>query len=212
MEKLFLPMNCQRFSHISDGSMEVTLIFVILSTILLWAVIGSKGNWALKMAAIFVTLMFSLNIMRSLENLSGWPSEDDLPNQFLVHWVMVEEPSKEFKTDGGIYLWVQNLDNETYEVLEFFKNNEDFQPRAYRLDYSAELHEMALKMRLRLLDGRPILGMNEEEFNELNSPDRLLQMLLEDNKKKQIGSIHNDDSDDLFFCELPPSGAQQKQD
>jgi hypothetical protein len=192
--------------------MEVTLIFVILSTILLWAVIGSKGNWALKMAAIFVTLMFSLNIMRSLENLSGWPSEDDLPNQFLVHWVMVEEPSKEFKTDGGIYLWVQNLDNETYEVLEFFKNNEDFQPRAYRLDYSAELHEMALKMRLRLLDGRPILGMNEEEFNELNSPDRLLQMLLEDNKKKQIGSIHNDDSDDLFFCELPPSGAQQKQD
>ena len=205
-------MNYQNPLHISDGSMEVTLIFVILSTILLWAVIGSKGNWALKMAAIFVTLMFSLNIMRSLENLSGWPSEDDLPNQFLVHWVMVEEPSKEFKTDGGIYLWVQNLDNETYEVLEFFKNNEDFQPRAYRLDYSAELHEMALKMRLRLLDGRPILGMKEEEFNELNSPDRLLQMLLEDNKKKQIGSIHNDDSDDLFFCELPPSGAQQKQD
>ena len=203
-------MNYQNPLHISDGSMEVTLIFVILSTILLWAVIGSKGNWTLKMAAIFVTLMFSLNIMRSLENLSGWPSEDDLPNQFLVHWVMVEEPSKEFKTDGGIYLWVQNLDNETYEVLEFFKNNEDFQPRAYRLDYSAELHEMALKMRLRLLDGRPILGMNEEEFNELNSPDRLLQLLLEDNKKKQIGSIHNDDSDDLFFYELPPSGAQQK--
>ena len=71
-------------------------------------------------------LMFSLNIVRSLENLSGWPSGGVLPDQFLVHWVLVEEPSKELKNDGGIYFWVQNLDNETYKVLEFFKNNKDF--------------------------------------------------------------------------------------
>jgi hypothetical protein len=191
--------------------MEVVLIFVILVSILLWGVIGSKGHWGLKMMAIFATLMFSLNMARSLDDLRGWPTEQELPEKFLIHWVMVKEPDKSTEDDGGVYIWVQTLSSDENSTLKFFQTDETLEPRAYRMEYSVEMHELALNMKARLLEGRPILGMNEEQFNGENSPDSLLEGLLQDGKKKQIGTIHNeDDSQGLYFYELPPSGAELK--
>ena len=120
--------------------MEVVLIFIVLSSILLWGVIGSKGHWGLKMVAIFATLMFSLNIMRSLDNLKGWPTAEELPERFLIHWVVVKEPDKVEKADGGIYLWVRDIDPDNDSSLKFFQKDESLEPRAYRLEYSIEMH------------------------------------------------------------------------
>ena len=191
--------------------MEVVLIFIVLSSILLWGVIGSKGHWGLKMVAIFATLMFSLNIMRSLDNLKGWPTAEELPERFLIHWVVVKEPDKIEKEDGGIYLWVRDIDPDNDSSLKFFQKDESLEPRAYRLEYSIEMHEVAIKMKEKLLEGSPILGMNEEAFGDENSPDQLLEGLLQDERKKRIGTIHSEDeSQNLYFYELPPSNSESK--
>ena len=46
-------MNYPNLSQGTLGNMEVTLIYVILSIVLLWFVIGAKGKWTIKMFAIF---------------------------------------------------------------------------------------------------------------------------------------------------------------
>jgi hypothetical protein len=188
--------------------MSIVFIYIILSTILLWFVIGSKGNWALKAAVILITLMFSLNIQRSLDNLSGWPTSDELPEKFLVHWVLVEEPNDTLDEEGGIYLWVNDISEEDEEESwEFFQYNRGSEPRAYKLPYSIDRHEMILKMKERLLAGLPIIGMSEGEHDELSTPNELLNSLLSKERKEEIGSIRDiDSSEELYFYELPPSG------
>ena len=90
--------------------MGITISFIILGTILLWFLIEADGKWLPKVFAILITLMFSLNVARSFNNLSGWASDDDLPEKFLIHWVLVKEPSKAGGDTGGIYVWVSNLE------------------------------------------------------------------------------------------------------
>ena len=190
--------------------MEVTFIYIILSAILLWFVIGSKGKWPIKMFAIFATLMFSLNIARSLDNLYGWATTEYLPTKFLVHWVMVKEPDDSLDIDGNIYLWVNDLSGDPKDTWEFFEYNRELEPRAYSLPYSLEMHEISIKMKERLKRGEPVVGMSDDEHDKLNSPDQLLKSLLDKEKKKQLGSIHSYDSDELFFYGLPPSNLETK--
>jgi hypothetical protein len=189
---------------------EVTFIYIILSAILLWFVIGSSGKWSIKMFAIFATLMFSLNIARSLDNLSGWATTDHLPPKFLVHWIMVKEPDDSLDIDGNIYLWVNDLSGEPEDTWEFFNYDRELEPRAYSLPYSLEMHEISIKMKIRLKRGDPVVGMFDNEHDKLNSPGQLLKSLLDKEKKKQIGSIHSDDSNELFFYGLPPSSVEIK--
>jgi len=188
--------------------MGIVFLYIILSTILLWFVIGSRGNWALKAAVILITLMFSLNIQRSLDNLSGWPTNDELPEKFFVHWVLIKEPNDVVDENGSIYLWVNDIGEEgEEETLEFFQYNRESEPRVYRLPYSIDRHEMILKMKERLLTGLLIIGMSKGGRDELNAPDELLNSLLSRERKKEIGSIRDIDSyEEFYFYELPLSG------
>lgn len=201
---------CQNLLRSLSGNMEVTFIYIILSTLLLWFVIGSKGKWAIKAFAIFATLMFSLNISRSLNNLSGWATADALPPKFLVHWVLVKEPDDSLDIDGAIYLWVNDISGKSESTWEFFEYDKQAEPRAHSLPYSLEMHEISIKMKERLKKGEPVVGMSDDEHNLLNSPDQLLKSLLDKEKKKQLGSIHSYDSDELFFYGLPPSNLETK--
>ena len=171
---------------------------------MLWFVIGARGNWAIKMLAIFVTLMFSLNIARSLDNLAGWPSSEELPAKFIIHWVLVKEPNKILKTDGGIYLWVNDLNSNREESWEFFQYDHELDPRVYYVSYSLEMHEISMKIREKLKAGEPVVGMSETEMGELNSPGQLLKSLVDEDKRKELGSVHSPDAEGLFFYQLPP--------
>ncbi len=74
--------------------MILTIAFILLSAIILWFVIGSKGQWHLKAVCIALTLYFSLSLSKSLHDVAGWPSGERLPDKFEIHWGLVEEPDK----------------------------------------------------------------------------------------------------------------------
>ena len=74
--------------------MSIALTFFIISSLLLWIVIGSKGHWGLKAVTIAFVLYFCLSINLSLSNLLGWPSDQSLPEEFQVHWIEIKEPNK----------------------------------------------------------------------------------------------------------------------
>ena len=40
----------------------------------------------------------------------GWPTAQEIPEEFRLIWVAIDEPDKMTKNQGGIYLWVKSVD------------------------------------------------------------------------------------------------------
>ena len=124
--------------------MSITLAFILLTSLILWFVIGSKGLWRLKAATILLTLYLCLSVNFSLDNLMGWPSSQQPPKEFRVHWVVIKEPNKKTGDKGDVYVWVTDMNPKEKDDGSFFISfaNENMRkPRSYRLEYSKELHK-----------------------------------------------------------------------
>ena len=145
--------------------MSIPFAFFILSSLLLWLLIGAKGHWLLKASVISFVLYFCLSIDFSLENLLGWPSDQSLPEKFQVHWIEIKEPNKKTREPGAIYVWDTNLNqNEKKDesggwrkLFVSVQNYDPREPRAYRIAYSKEDHKEADKA-LGLIKGGSKVG------------------------------------------------------
>lgn len=144
--------------------MSITLAFILLTSLILWFVIGSKGLWRLKAATILLTLYLCLSVNFSLENLMGWPSGQQPPKEFRVHWVVIKEPNKKTGDKGDVYVWVTDMNPKEKDDGSFFISfaNENMRkPRSYRLEYSKELHEDGQKALEMIMGGQAVMGTNE---------------------------------------------------
>jgi len=144
--------------------MSITLAFILLTSLVLWFVIGSKGLWGLKAATILLTLYLCLSVNFSLENLFGWPSNQQPPKEFRVHWVVIKEPNKKTGDKGDVYVWVTDMNPKEKDDGSFFisfANENMYKPRAYRLEYSKELHEDGQKALEMIMGGQAVMGTNE---------------------------------------------------
>ena len=80
-------------------------------------------------------------VYSSWPGIQGWPTERDLPKQFFLHAVNIDEPS-------NIYLW----------GTEFTQGLAQTEPRAYRLPYTPALHDKVDKATRKLRKGLPVIG------------------------------------------------------
>jgi hypothetical protein len=122
--------------------MMIPLGFIMLSAILLWFVIGSKGKWWIKAFMIVFVCHFCFMIWHSLNGLMGWPVDGLADGNYQVIWVDIKEPSLTNPDGGsGIFVWVKNLEDEGGLVLfnPESKKIEDNEPRAYKMPYDKEL-------------------------------------------------------------------------
>ena len=146
--------------------MTIPLVFFSLTALVLWFIIGAKGHWAIKAFIILLTLHICLSVGMSIPNFAGWPSDDRLPDKFLVHWITIKEPDKKTKEDGYIYIWDTILSNQEKEgqgwkqyLLSF--GVQDFtEPRAYRTPYTTEGHQRGEDAIKKIKRGRPVMGRN----------------------------------------------------
>jgi hypothetical protein len=147
--------------------MGIAIGFVLIATLVLWFVIGSKGHWAIKAATIVLSLYFCLSVGFSANEFMGWPTDDKLPPKYLVYWAIVNEPDVKLGDEGNIYIWVRPIGEPEVEhkkwndyLLSFY--NGKSKPRAYRMPYSRPLHEKIHKAMGILLKGGSIGGTNGE--------------------------------------------------
>jgi len=145
--------------------MPIVVAFLILVLLVLWFIIGSKGKWWLKALVMVMSLHLSLSISSSLPDFAGWPSTAPVPDEVLVHWMVVEEPNKRTKKEGSIYLWATNLSEEIqpqkegwHKYLFSLVTSDPSQPRVHRLPYSTEDHEKAEDIIGRIKNGESIVG------------------------------------------------------
>jgi len=148
--------------------MSIPFAFFLLSSLLLWLIIGIKGHWLVKALVISFVLYFCISIDFSLENLLGWPSDQSLPEKFQVHWIEIKEPNKKTKELGCIYVWATNSSkfykkdgwDDWRKVFMSFQSYDPREPRAYRLSYSKEDHKKAQRAVELIKGGNKVGGGN----------------------------------------------------
>jgi hypothetical protein len=145
--------------------MNLSLSFFILSAIILWIFISTKGKWLPKAIAISLVLYFFVSIENSMDSFSGWPTKDSVPDKFQIHWVVIDEPNYANDNPGKIYIWATDIsehkNDNTYGCdggYLNFKNNHHGEPRVYYIEYSEEMHERLQGVMPNLKRGVPVLG------------------------------------------------------
>lgn len=115
--------------------------YVIVAVLLLSLNLYSSWNWFVKSMMNLVVVAFLVITYHSWPGILGWPTDRDLPSQFYLHAVNVDEPRR-------IYLWGTDLDRGLGTTV----------PRAYSLRYSAKLHDTVDKASRKLRKGLPVIG------------------------------------------------------
>jgi hypothetical protein len=141
--------------------MTLTIAFILLTAIILWFVIGARGQWSLKATCIALTLYFSLSLSQSLSSITGWPTTDKIPEQFEIHWALIEEPNKATYEKGRMFIWLtpSNMKkNNTVNWFMSFYTPEEGSPRAYSVPYSRDNHEKIDGVLEQLKNGQRVMG------------------------------------------------------
>jgi len=150
--------------------MTIPAVFFVLFLLILWFIIGARGHWLLKAFVIGITLHLCVSVGLSLSGFAGWPCEDSLPQKFIVHWIVVEEPDKKTKEKGAIYVWVTSIEEGESSLSEewtqmilarFFITLSPLttnQPRSHIVPYSKQKHKKSEDVLTQIKAGKTVIG------------------------------------------------------
>ena len=201
--------------------MNIPVVFFIVFVLVLWFIIGAKGHWVIKAMTIGAALHLCLSIGLSLSGLGGWPSEDPLPDKFIVNWVLVQEPDKATGDAGTIYLWVTDISDKKDPATmkqgwkRFFfslSENQDGAPRGYLAPYSKDKHKEAEDILTKIRAGKVVVGERGGAGEEGGGEGDGEGMGGEDNAggEGSEGGGSFSRTSDITFHELPPTSLPEK--
>jgi len=126
------------------GYLSLGIAFAILASILLWNGFRLR-SFKVSLAMVPLVIWYSMALFYVPSHLVGWPSNNKIPENFLVISSMVQEPTRGQK--GGIYFWGFEWDAKK-PVTNFINPRDSFiyipesmTPRAFRVDYSVGLQK-----------------------------------------------------------------------
>ena len=196
--------------------MTIPALFFALFVLVLWFVIGSRGHWILKVFVIGVTLHLCVSVGLSLSGFAGWPSEDSLPQKFIVHWIVIEEPDKKTKEKGAIYVWATSLGEDgtvaSPQWRRFFVTlfpDHFSKPRSHVVPYSKKRHEESEGVLVQIRSGKIVIGEKGAK-GKGDGEDGEGDGGRGDGSEKGNEGGSFSQSDDLTFHELPPPRLPKK--
>ncbi|MGB0732607.1 MAG: hypothetical protein ACPGPF_02540 [Pontibacterium sp.] len=135
-----------------------------LALLLLLVLIYSRISLAIKAFFVIAVPVFYWLSYEGWQDSLGWPSHTTLPQHFLLHYGVIEEPNQELGIQGAIYLWATDLKGQTLADT----------PRAYQLAYTREVHSQVEEAVRQTRNGKLQLGKNA------SLPDPLLPQEIND--------------------------------
>ena len=155
---------------VSSGALIIA--YVLVALLLLSLNFHSNWPWPVKAAGVVVVSAFYTVSYFSVRPLLGWPVDTALPSRFQLLAVDIQEPDKAAAADGEIYLWARQVP----------QRPGGSRPRAYTLDYTAELHSAVAQARVKLRKNLPQLGeVDDQEQDPVGpapDPTRLGQQIV----------------------------------
>jgi hypothetical protein len=139
----------------------IPVAFIFLAAILLWITIGIQGKWWIKLIAMLVTVLVSLEIWRSLDSYAGYFKAADLGSmtdqRAVLFWARIDEPDENASDPGAIYMWMR-LERGTKNKWWFANPTAGKMPRVFKFSYSREFHKAIASALGKILEenGNPI--------------------------------------------------------
>ncbi|MEM0909548.1 MAG: hypothetical protein AAGJ37_01155 [Pseudomonadota bacterium] len=164
----------------------LALAYAFFSALVLIAVIYSKVTWWIKAGLIVIAVGFYYASYHGWQNSQGWASKTDVPQQFLLHYAIIEEPNKEENITGQIFFWLSDIRNQQLSA----------NPRAHVVPYSRPLHSKVEDALRKIREGTPQIGLSEP------SKKRLVTEL--------DPSQANEDEKAILFEDLPDLALPEK--
>jgi hypothetical protein len=125
------------------GYSGLTIAFLIISTVMLWIIIQTKGKILTKAIIIPMVIWYSLVLFNAGPNLMGWPSPRVMPIGSEILTYIIKEPQAPQK--GAFYFWVIPPEEKSWIDKispDYFMPGE---PKSYKIPYDRELHKRLLE-------------------------------------------------------------------
>ena len=132
----------------SEELLGLTLAYVFLTALLLIAIIAGRIRWPIKAGLIVISIVFYAVSYSGWKHAQGWPSKTALPDKFLLHHAVIEEPNDARGEQGMFYLWVTDLKHD--ELAD--------KPRAFEIPYDQATHAVIEQALKKTRSGQPQLG------------------------------------------------------
>lgn len=171
----------------TEGILLLVLAYVALAALLLTSLIGTRLPLPIKATLSMGAIGLYIASYLGWQSVQGWPAPvAPLPDRFLLHASVIEEPDQSAGTDGMIYIWLSDL----------VDGRPAAQPRAYRLAYDKPLHAGLEEALRKMRNGNIQLG-RVNRFTD--RPDRPTDL-------KRLGQHRNE----IKFYDLPDPALPEK--
>lgn len=124
---------------------EPILLLVAVNVLML---VFSHLHWLLRLGLVLLVSGSYWLAYQGWDRAQGWPSHNTVPEKFLLHGAVIEEPDKERGVSGTIFLWLSDLTE--FQPAE--------QPRAYVMPYTKRLHTAAQEALRQMRNGELQVG------------------------------------------------------
>lgn len=166
--------------------LALVLAYLFFTALLLLALIYSRLPVLLKIGLVVVAVGFYWLSYQGWKETQGWPALSTLPDKFLLHAAVVDEPDKDAGIDGVIQIWVSDLRDDQVAV----------QPRAYQMPYEIGMHGKIQEAERQMNNGNLQIGITNPRMRDSSKGS----------KKKRAGQKYPN----LEFVRLPDPALPEK--
>lgn len=145
-----------------SGTGTLIMLYVLLTAVLLVLLLTARWRWQIKAAVIVIASCFYVVPYLSWPQLMGWPTVDEMPDEFNVLGMYVQPPNRITGNDGVIYLW----------AAERFEAGRLGVPRAYKFGYAVKYREQMLTMGEKLKKGVSQAGKKSKKKDPGGKPGK----------------------------------------
>lgn len=167
--------------------MLLVVAYIVLLALLVLVLLYGRLPWLVKLGLVIITSGLYWVSYQAWTQVQGWPSSVALPDKFLLHASVIDEPDQEQGTAGRIFIWASNLQG----------NKPADEPRAYLLPYERELHSSLQDALRNQRNGNVQIGVKEGDKKLENAAPVNI---------RQLGEVH----EKLKFTELPDPALPEK--
>lgn len=128
--------------------LSLGLVYALMAFLLLVLCLATRWSWWLKAGMVVAVSGFYLLAQTSFVRLSGWPSAERLPSDFVFLSAVFDEPQPARQHPGAIFIWVHPLQDQGLAAM----------PRAFRLPYQKDLRGILEEGIKKARDGNTQLG------------------------------------------------------
>lgn len=146
------------------------VMFLLFATLLVWIILGCKGWWTAKFWLINLSFMFTFIIWFSLSSYLGYPSDQELPNQFRLISYFSNEPV-------CLYILTDRHGEEEFSVKGMFRYKSEDTLRLYKTPYNKNFHMELEAAMERVNKGNYVVGSRKKilDAEELKRYGKILE-------------------------------------